>query len=173
MGRGSADNTGIVCGGVVGCCCMCCLWLVGIPLFLGGIALLVMDGQTWWCDIENQYTICYGSAWNFKLYGGISLGASIFIVIGAIVCTVLACKAKGRTDNTSGVVLPQQNVGYVANPQQVYAVNGQPQPGYGQPQPGYGQPQPGYGQPQPGYVQQQANYGPPQPADDSQLKSQL
>jgi len=108
---------------------MCCLWFVGIPLFAGGITMLVLDGWIFYLDGDPYYL-----DFNFKLYGGICLGVSIFMLIGAIVCTVLACMAKGRRDNTSGVVLPQQNVGYVANTQQVYAV--QPQPDNGQPQPG-------------------------------------
>jgi len=156
MGRGSADNTGIVAGSIVGCCCMVCLWVIGIPLAIGGIALLAIDGTLSYCD---DY-FCYN--YNTGLYGGICIGISILMVIGAVVFTVMACKARGRRNNPSAVVVGQQNVGYVVQPQpmvQGYVA----QPGYGQPQTGYGQPQPGYGPPQPGYGQPQPSYGPPQP----------
>jgi len=146
MGRGSADNTGLVAGSIVGCCCMVCLWVIGIPLAIGGVILLAVDGMQAYCEGVSPYETCYYL--KTALYGGICLGISILMVIGAVVFTVMACQARGRRNNPGAVVVGQQNVGYVVQPQpmvQGYVA----QPGYGQPQPGYGQPQPNYGPPQP------------------------
>jgi len=157
MGRGSADSTGLVAGSIVGCCCMGCLWVFGIPLFIGGIVLISMDGDC------NQYWDDDWECNDTALYGGIALAISVLMVIGAIVFTVMACKARGRNNTPGAVIVGQQNVGYVVQPQPVMVQGYVAQPGYGQPQPSYGQPQPGYGQPQPGYGQPQPGYGPPQP----------
>jgi len=176
MGRGGVDDARLLAGGIVGCVCMVCLFLFGIPMFFSGVAMLYMGSQVTCFTYDNDYWgTSSGTCDNSYYYtvGAVLIVLSILLLIGAIVFTVLACKARSNKRSTApqqGVILTPGTATYGATvqPQPGYQPQ-QPQPyGYGPPQPGYDQPQPGYGppQPQPGYVdpaQAMPGYVPPGP----------
>jgi len=156
MGGGGIDNTGLVAGGVVTCICMGCLFTFGVPMFFGGITMLVIGNQECWgWDIGDYYSSCTDESY-YQTVGGVLLGLSLLLLVTAIILTVLAFQARGKRKNTTpqGVVLSTTGTA-------TYGSTVQPQPSYYQPpqQPGYGQPpqQPGYWQPpsQSGYMQAQ------------------